>query len=105
VGEGGDGQGLPDAMKVTTAPRRERSTEAIALFQQGRTLYQSGDLAAAARVFGRCANRGDARCQVQYGWHCEEGKGVPKIVRRMATWAHNRLYFLYRYDLRFRRQM
>jgi TPR repeat protein len=79
-------KGFPDAMKVTTAPRKERSAEAVALFQQGRTLYQSGDMAAAARVFGQCATLGDARCQLQYGWHCEEGKGVPKSDAEAVRW-------------------
>ena len=81
-------KGFPDAMKVSTAPRKERAPQAVALFQQGRQLYDGGDMAGAARVFRQCADLGDAKCQLQYGWHCEEGKGVAKSDAEAVRWYH-----------------
>jgi TPR repeat protein len=78
-------KGFPDPLKARPE-RPKRSDEAVAIFKQGQDLYRAGDMAGAARLFARCAQMGDAPCQLQIGWHHEEGKGVPRNPSEAIRW-------------------
>jgi uncharacterized protein len=78
-------KGFPDPLKVRP-DKPKRSDEAVALFKQGQDLFRAGDMAGAARLFARCAQMGDAPCQLQIGWHHEEGKGVPRNLQEAMRW-------------------
>jgi TPR repeat protein len=78
-------KGFPDALKARPA-QAEPTAEAAALFREGQRLYRAGDMAGAARVFARCAAMGDAKCQLQIGWHHEEGKGVERNLATAVKW-------------------
>jgi hypothetical protein len=78
-------KGFPDALQPTPA-RPERSAQAREVFDEGQRLYRAGDMAGAARAFARCAQMGDAPCQLQIGWHYEEGKGVPRNLAEAVKW-------------------
>ncbi len=78
-------KGFPDPLQATP-PRPERSAEAIETFNEGQRVFRAGDMAGAARAFARCAQMGDAPCQLQIGWHYEEGKGVPRNLGEAVKW-------------------
>ena len=78
-------KGFPDPLKARP-DRPKRSDEAVAVFKQGQDLFRAGDMAGAARLFARCAETGDAPCQLQIGWHYEEGKGVPRNLSEAMRW-------------------
>lgn len=78
-------KGFPDPLKARPE-RAKRSGEAVAVFEEGARLYKAGDMAGAARAFARCAEMGDAPCQLQLGWHYEEGKGVDKSLGQAVRW-------------------
>ncbi len=78
-------KGFPDPLKASPE-RPRRSDEAVAVFKEGERLYRAGSMAEAARVFTRCAQMGDAPCQLQLGWHYEEGKGVAKSLAEAVKW-------------------
>ncbi len=78
-------KGFPDPLKVR--PERPKQSEsAVAIFKEGERLYLAGKMADAARIFARCAQTGDARCQLQLGWHYEEGKGAPRDLTEAVRW-------------------
>jgi TPR repeat protein len=78
-------KGFPDPLQATP-PRPERPAEAVAIFDEGQRLFRAGDMTGAARAFARCAQLGDARCQLQLGWHYEKGKGVPRNLGEAVKW-------------------
>jgi hypothetical protein len=78
-------KGFPDPLKARPA-RPERKAAAVAIFEEGQRLYRAGDMTRAAREFARCAGMGDAPCQLQLGWHYEEGKGVPRNLVEAVRW-------------------
>jgi hypothetical protein len=78
-------KGFPDPLKARPE-RPRRSEEAIGVFREGERLYRAGNMADAARPFARCARMGDAPCQLQLGWHYEEGKGVPRDFAEAVKW-------------------
>ncbi len=78
-------KGFPDALRVKPE-QPQRSTEAVAIFEEGKRFYLAGDMARAVPLFARCARMGDAPCQLQIGWHHEEGKGVPRNLAEAVRW-------------------
>lgn len=78
-------RGFPDPLKERAA-QPERASAAVAMFKNGERLLQAGDMAGAAKTFARCAEMGDAKCQLQLGWHFEEGKGVPRDLGQAVRW-------------------
>jgi TPR repeat protein len=55
-------------------------------FQRGIQVYQSGDRAAAFRLFMSAANAGNSKAAVQTGWSYEFGAGVPRDLAQAARW-------------------
>ena len=89
-------KGFPDPFK--DAPAEPKHTEAaLAVFQEGQRYYKAGDMARAAQTFRRCADMGDAACQLQLGWHYDVGKGVARSDAEAVRWyraaaeQHNRV--------------
>lgn len=78
-------KGFPDPLKARPE-RPARSPEAVAVFDEGQRHYRAGDMTRAAQAFARCAEMGDAACQLQIGWHHEEGKGVPRNLAEAVRW-------------------
>jgi TPR repeat protein len=74
-------KGFPDALRVKPE-RPPRSAELVAIFEEGQRFCRAGDMTRAASVFARCAQMGDAPCQLQLGWHHEEGKVATRPARR-----------------------
>src|SRR5262245_39941375 len=62
--------------------------EALAIFKEGQQYYKAGDMARAAQVFRRCADMGDAACQLQLGWHYDTGTGVARNDAEAVRWYH-----------------
>ena len=56
------------------------------LWQQGVKLYQSGDMAGAAKVILRAANAGNTLAEGQMGYMYKNGKGVAQSFKDAATW-------------------
>lgn len=78
-------KGFPDALRAHAEPPR-RSAEAVAIFKDGERLFNAGDMTGAVRAFARCAAMGDASCQLQLGWHYEEGKGIERSLAQSVRW-------------------
>jgi len=78
-------KGFPDALRAHAEPPK-RTGEAVAVFKEGERLFNAGDLAGAVRAFARCAEMGDASCELQLGWHYEEGKGIEKNLGQSVRW-------------------
>jgi TPR repeat protein len=78
-------RGFPNALPPTPS-RPARSTEAVAIFKEGERLFRAGDMAGAVRAFSRCAQMHDAACQLQLGWHHEQGKGVARNLSDALRW-------------------
>lgn len=78
-------KGFSDPLQATPV-RPQRSPEAVAMFDEGQRLFRAGDMAGAVRAFARCAQMGDASCQLQLGWHYEEGKGVSRNLGEAVKW-------------------
>jgi TPR repeat protein len=80
-------KGFPDPFK--DAPAGPTHTpEALAIFKEGQQYYKAGDMARAVQVFRRCADMGDAACQLQLGWHYDTGKGVARNDAEAVRWYH-----------------
>ena len=56
--------------------------------QAGTAAYDHRDSAAAARIFLRAAERGDARAQLYIGLMYAKGDGVPQNFIEAANWYH-----------------
>jgi TPR repeat protein len=78
-------KGFPDPFK-DAPPSPKHTDEAMAVFAEGHKLYKSGNMAGAAQAFRRCADMGDAACQLQIGWHYDVGKGVPRNDAEAVRW-------------------
>lgn len=78
-------KGFPDALRAHAEPPK-RTGEAVAVFKEGERLFNAGDMAGAVRAFARCAEMGDASCELQLGWHYEEGKGIGKNLGQAVRW-------------------
>jgi len=78
-------KGFPDALRAHAEPPK-RSAEAVAVFKEGERLFNAGDMPGAVRAFARCAGMGDASCELQLGWHYEEGKGIEKNLGTAVRW-------------------
>jgi hypothetical protein len=78
-------KGFPDPLRAHAEPPR-RSAEAVTLFKEGERLFNAGDMPGAVRAFTRCAAMGDASCELQLGWHYEEGKGIEKNLGQAVRW-------------------
>ena len=55
-------------------------------FKQGLTAFEQGDYAAAARIWGPVAERGNARAQYYLGAMYAYGKGVPRNYQKALAW-------------------
>ena len=78
-------KGFPDPLKARP-DQPKRASDAVAIFDEGVKLYRAGDMTGAARQFARCADMGDASCQLQLGWHYEEGRGVERNLAQAVRW-------------------
>jgi TPR repeat protein len=78
-------KGFPDPLRAHAEPPK-RSAEALAISREGERLFNAGDMPGAVRAFARCAGMGDASCQLQLGWHHEEGKGIGKNLAEAVRW-------------------
>jgi TPR repeat protein len=78
-------KGFPEPLK-DRPDQPARTDDAVALFNEGVKLYKAGDVTGAVREFRRCASTGDSPCQLQLGWHFEEGKGVAKNLGEAVRW-------------------
>ena len=78
-------KGFPDPFKDALTPPPP-TAEALAMFDEGQRFYKAGDMARAAQTFKRCAEMGEAACQLQLGWHYDEGKGVAKNAAEAVRW-------------------
>jgi uncharacterized protein len=56
------------------------------LFQKGAQLFQSGDKAAALKLFIEAAQAGNTKAAVQAGWCYESGAGAQQNMTRAAEW-------------------
>ena len=63
-----------------------RSEAAEDTFQKGIQVYQSGDMAAALKLFVAAAVAGNSKAAVQTGWQYELAKGVPQNFSEAAKW-------------------
>jgi hypothetical protein len=78
-------KGFPDPFK--DAPAQPTPTrEARAIFDEGQRHYKAGDMVQAVEAFRRCAEMGDATCQLQLGWHYDVGKGVARNDATAVRW-------------------
>ena len=78
-------KGFPDPLKASPG-EPTHTPEALAIFKEGQQYYKAGDMARAAQVFRRCADMGDAACQLQIGWHYDTGKGVARNDAEAVRW-------------------
>lgn len=78
-------RGFPDPLRAHAEPPR-RAPEAVAIAREGDRLFHAGDPAGAARAYTRCAEMGDATCQLNLGWLYEEGRGVPRNLTTAVRW-------------------
>jgi uncharacterized protein len=78
-------KGFPDPFKASPG-EPAHTPEALAIFKEGQQYYKAGDMARAAQVFRRCADMGDAACQLQIGWHYDTGKGVARNDAEAVRW-------------------
>jgi TPR repeat protein len=78
-------KGFPDPLRAHAEPPK-RSPEAVAIAKEGDRLFNAGDMPGAARAYQRCAQMGDAQCQLNLGWLYEEGKGVEKNLATAVRW-------------------
>ena len=77
-------KGFPDPLRAHAEPAK-RAPEALAIGKEGDRLFNAGGLTGASRACARCADMGDASCQLNLGWLYEQGKGVPQ---NLATAVH-----------------
>ncbi len=78
-------KGFPDPFKDAPAGPKHTAT-ALAVFGEGQKYYKAGDMPRAAEAFRRCADMGDAACQLQLGWHYDVGKGVSRNDAEAVRW-------------------
>ena len=78
-------KGFPDPLRAHAEPPR-RAPEALAIAKEGDRRFNAGDTAGAARAFARCAEMGDATCELNLGWLYEQGKGVPQNLATAVRW-------------------
>jgi TPR repeat protein len=78
-------KGFPDPFKSAPAGPAH-SLEALAILKEGQQHYKAGDMTRATQVFRRCAEMGDAACQLQLGWHYDVGKGVAGNDAEAVRW-------------------
>lgn len=56
------------------------------VYEAGVRLYKLNRMAEAVKSFQRCAQLGHVRCQLQLGWHYENGSGVSQSFTQAASW-------------------
>ncbi len=78
-------RGFPDPLRAHAEPPK-RTPEAVAISKEGDRLFNAGDMTGAARAFARCAEMGDATCELNLGWLYEQGKGVPQNLATAVRW-------------------
>ena len=78
-------RGFPDPLGAHAEPPK-RAPEAVAIGKEGDRLFNANDMAGAARAYARCADMGDATCQLNLGWLYEQGKGVPRNLATAVRW-------------------
>lgn len=78
-------KGFPDPFKDAPSGPKHTAT-ALAVFAEGQKHYKAGDMTRAVEAFRRCADMGDAACQLQLGWHHDVGKGVPRSDPEAVRW-------------------
>jgi TPR repeat protein len=78
-------RGFPDPLRAHAEPPR-RTPEAQAIAKEGDRLFNAGDMTGAARAFARCAEMGDATCELNLGWLYEQGKGVGRNLATAVRW-------------------
>ena len=64
----------------------QRAEPAQDAFQKGSSLYNSGNMSAAAQMFLAAAQAGNSLAQLQIGWHYETGTGVSRNFGEAAKW-------------------
>jgi len=78
-------KGFPDPLRAHAEPPK-RAPEAVAISKEGDRLFNAGDMTGAARAFARCAEMGDATCELNLGWLYEQGKGVGQNLASAVRW-------------------
>jgi len=71
---------------LATRDKPQKAQPGLAEFDEGVRLYKAGQHAAAAKVFLRAAEMGNARAQLQIGYQYQYGEGVAANADEAVKW-------------------
>lgn len=72
--------------EITKQREKESRLPAANIYAEATQLYKLKRMPEATAAFARCAQMGNALCQLQLGWHYEEGAGVARDYAQAVTW-------------------